>query len=153
MTRYIIELQADVDTAGIDAHELERVAERALEAENVAKPAELSVMLADDATVRELNHRYRDTDAATDVLSFSQAEGDDFAQPEGTAPHLGDVIISVDTARRQATEFGVPLQDEVAHLLVHGVLHLLGYDHEAPDDERVMRLREDAILGSAAHHH
>ena len=153
MTRYIIELQADVDTAGIDSHELERVAERALEAEGVAKPTELSVMLADDATVRELNHRYRDTDAATDVLSFSQAEGDDFAQPEGTAPHLGDVIISVDTARRQAAEFGVPLQDEVAHLLVHGVLHLLGYDHEAPDDERVMRLREDAVLGDSAHHH
>ena len=153
MTRYIIELQADVDTAGIDSHELERVAERALEAEGVAKPAELSVMLADDATVRELNHRYRDTDATTDVLSFSQAEGDDFAQPEGTAPHLGDVIISVDTARRQAAEFGVPLQDEVAHLLVHGVLHLLGYNHEAPDEERVMRLREDAILGASAHHH
>jgi probable rRNA maturation factor len=153
MTRYIIELQADVDTAGIDAQELEHVAERALEAENVAKPAELSVMLADDATVRELNHRYRDTDAPTDVLSFSQAEGDDFAQPEGTAPHLGDVIISVDTARRQAAEHAIPLQVEVAHLLVHGVLHLLGYDHEAPDDERVMRIREDAILGASAHHH
>lgn len=152
MTRYIIELQADVDTAGLDAHALERLAARALEAEGVAMPSELSVMLADDTTVHELNRTYRGTDAPTDVLSFSQAEGDDFAQPEGTAPHLGDVIISIDTARRQAAEYGVSLQDEVAHLLVHGVLHLLGYDHQEPEDAQAMRLQEDAILGTAHHH-
>jgi len=152
VTRYIIELQAEADTAGVDTHELERLAARALEAEGVPKPSELSVMLADDATVHELNRTYRGTDAPTDVLSFSQAEGDDFAQPEGTAPHLGDVIISVDTARRQAAEYGVSLQDEVSHLLVHGVLHLLGYDHEEPEDAQAMQLQEDAILGEAHHH-
>ncbi|HYM14863.1 MAG TPA: rRNA maturation RNase YbeY [Dehalococcoidia bacterium] len=152
MTRYIIELQAEGETAGIDARELERVAERTLQAEEVAKPAELSVLLADDATVRELNHRYRGTDAATDVLSFSQAEGEGFAQPEGTAPHLGDVVISVDTARRQAAEAGASLQDEVAHLLVHGVLHLLGYDHEEADEAAAMRAREDAVLGQEHRH-
>jgi probable rRNA maturation factor len=152
VTRYIIELQADVDTAGIDAHALERLAERALEAEGVAAPAELSILLADDPTVHELNRTYRDTDAPTDVLSFAQDEGDAFARPEGAARHLGDVVISVDTARRQAAEYMVTLQDEVSHLLVHGVLHLLGYDHEEPDDAQAMRLQEERVLG-AAHHH
>ncbi len=152
MTRYIIELQADVDTAGIDAHALERLAERALEAEGVAAPAELSILLADDPTVHELNRTYRRTDAPTDVLSFAQGEGDGFAQPEGAARHLGDVVISVDTARRQAAEYKLTLQDEVSHLLVHGILHLLGYDHEQPDDAQAMRLQEERVLG-AAHHH
>jgi len=149
---YVIELQHEVDVAGIDTLALERLASRALEAESVAAPAELSILLADDATIHELNRTYRDTDAPTDVLSFAQGEGDAFAQPEGTARHLGDVAISVDTARRQAADYAVTLQDELAHLLVHGILHLLGYDHEQPDDAAAMRLQEERVLG-AAHHH
>ncbi|MBI5283639.1 MAG: rRNA maturation RNase YbeY [Chloroflexi bacterium] len=149
---YLIELQSEADIAGVDTQALERLAERALEVEEVAAPAELSILLADDPTVHELNRTYRDTDAPTDVLSFAQGEGDDFAQPEGTARHLGDVVISIDTARRQAAEYKLELQDEVSHLLVHGVLHLLGYDHEAPEDADVMRLQEERILG-APHHH
>jgi len=152
MRRYIIELQAEAEVSSIDAHELERMAERVLAAEGVAMPAELSVMLADDATVRELNRTYRGIDAATDVLSFSQQEGEAFVGPAGAAPHLGDVIISVDTARRQAAQAGVSLQDEVSHLLVHGVLHLLGYDHEEPEDAQAMRLQEEAMLGGAHRH-
>jgi len=152
MSGYVIELQAEVNTEGIDAHDLERLAHRALEAEDVARPAELSIVLSGDATVQKLNRDYRDTDAPTDVLSFAQSEGDDFARPDDVSHHLGDVIISVETARRQANEYRLPLQDEVAHLLVHGILHLLGYDHELTEDEQVMRAREDAILG-AAHHH
>jgi probable rRNA maturation factor len=149
---YVIELQAEVDAFGIDTHELERLAHRALEAEDVARPAELSIVLADDATVQALNREYRDTDAPTDVLSFAQTEGEAFARSEEASPHLGDVIISIDTARRQAAEYGLSLQDEVSHLLVHGVLHLLGYDHIAAEEERVMREREEAVLGSAEHH-
>ncbi len=152
MAMYLIEVQHDVDVAGIDVQALERVATRVLEAEAVASPAELSVLLADDGTVRELNRAYRATDATTDVLSFAQSEGVPFAQPEGTATHLGDIIISIDTAREQAQSFGQTLQDEVCHLLVHGVLHLLGYDHEAPEDAELMRAHEDAILGTAHHH-
>lgn len=152
MSGYLVELQADDDDAEVDTHALEQLAARALETEGVAKPSELSVVLADDATVQALNREYRDTDAPTDVLSFAQREGDDFARPDDAPPHLGDVIISIETARRQATEYNVSLQDEVSHLLVHGILHLLGFDHEDPADEREMRAREDAILG-AAHHH
>jgi probable rRNA maturation factor len=142
-----------VEIAGVDAHALERMAAHALAVEDVERPAELSVVFTGDAAIRELNRTYRDTDAATDVLSFSQAEGEAFAVPDGETPHLGDVIISLETARRQADEHGLALQDEVAHLLVHGILHLLGYDHEAPDDEIVMRAHEHAILGAQAHHH
>jgi hypothetical protein len=69
---YLIELQSEADIAGVDTHALERLAERALEVEDVAAPAELSIMLADDPTVHELNRTYRDTDAPTDVLSFAQ---------------------------------------------------------------------------------
>jgi probable rRNA maturation factor len=129
------------------------VAAHTLALEHVHRPAELSVVLTDDATIQQLNKAYRATDGPTDVLSFSQAEGEAFAVPDGETPHLGDVIISVDTARSQAGEFGLPLQDEIAHLLVHGILHLLGYDHEDADDESVMRAHEDAILGADAHHH
>ena len=151
MSGYFIELQAD-DVTDIDAHALEQLAHRALEAEDVEEASELSIVLADDDTVQALNREYRGTDAPTDVLSFAQSEGDDFARSDDASPHLGDVIISMDTARRQAEEFHVPLQDEVAHLLLHGVLHLLGYDHEEPDEEQEMRAREEEILG-AAHHH
>jgi probable rRNA maturation factor len=149
---YLIELQQDIETDGVDAHALERTAAHALHLECVPAPAELSVLLADDVAVRELNRQYRHTDAATDVLSFSQAEGEEFAIPDGETPHLGDVVISVDTARRQAAEYGIPLQDELAHLVVHGVLHLLGYDHQDADGEEVMRAHEDAVLGGAHHH-
>src|SRR6476469_3501208 len=102
MTTYLIELQSETDTAGIDTHHLEQLALRALETESVPQTSELSILLADDATVRELNRTYRHTDATTDVLSFSQSEGDAFARPADAAAHLGDVIISIDTARRQA---------------------------------------------------
>jgi len=152
MTGYIIELQCEADDAGIDRHALERLADHALRAESVPQPSELSIVLADDGVVRELNRAYRDHDETTDVLSFAQAEGETFARGDEAAPHLGDVVISLDTARRQAREYGQSPQDEVAHLLVHGILHLLGYDHAEPDDERVMRAREDAILGGAHHH-
>lgn len=149
---YVVEVQTDVETDGVDTSALEQLAARALEAEAVTRPSELSIVLTDDAAVRELNRTYRGVDAPTDVLSFAQSEGGEFALPEGEAPHLGDVIISLGTARRQAAEYGLALQDEVSHLLVHGVLHLLGYDHEQPQDAQNMRAHEDAILGEAHHH-
>lgn len=108
-------------------------------------------MLTDDAAIRDLNRRYRRRNVPTDVLSFAQREGAAFARPGDAAPHLGDVVISVETARRQAREHRLALREEVAHLLVHGILHLLGYDHVRKRDEAVMRAREDAILGRAHH--
>jgi probable rRNA maturation factor len=151
--KYDVELQHDGDIEGLDIGALERMAAHALTVEAAATPSELSILITDDATLRELNRTYLGVDSPTDVLSFSQTEGEEFAVPDGETPHMGDVIISVETARRQALEHGLALQDEAAHLLVHGILHLLGYDHEDPDDAAVMRSHEDAILGVHAHHH
>lgn len=151
MSTYIIELQCEVDDTGIDRQALERLAMRALETEQVPKPAELSIVLADDPTVHELNRTYRNTDAPTDVLSFSQLDGEQFTRPEGNTQHLGDIVISVETAARQAAQYRQTLQQELEHLLVHGVLHLIGYDHETPEDAAAMQLQEDEVLGAPQH--
>lgn len=123
------------------------LARRTLAADN-APSSELSIAITDDDTVRELNRRFRGDDAPTDVLSFEMGGSDVFVGGDGL---LGEVIISYPTAARQAEEAGHPVEDELAHLLVHGVLHLLGYDHESPKDGRQMRAREEALLGRAAH--
>ena len=104
--------------------------------------AELSLLLVSDAEMRKLNRQWRGRDRTTDVLAFAQREG------AGGAPGglLGDVVISVDTARRQAAERGHPLTVEGERLLIHGVLHLLGYDHERSAAEaRRMQRRERAL--------
>lgn len=108
---------------------LRRLAIRALEATGAA-PAEIGVLVCDDATIRSLNRRYRARDAATDVLAFPSRT----AQPEGP-PYLGDVAISLETAARQARTAGVTLARELQQLLLHGVLHLCGYDHETDAGE------------------
>lgn len=106
--------------------------------------AELSVSLVSDAEIRALNRQWRKKDKATDVLSFPAGD-----LPKGTpAPRpLGDVIISVDTARRVAAEERVPVKDEVARYLAHGILHLLGYDHErGPREAKKMAALEEKLL-------
>ena len=105
--------------------------------------AELSVVLVSDRRMRRLNREWRGRDRTTDVLSFSQREGDG-PSPDGL---LGDVIISVDSARRQAAARGESLAREGERLLIHGLLHLLGYDHErsAPEARRMQR-KERALL-------
>jgi len=106
------------------------------------RDAELSVLLCSDAVMRGLNRAWRGVDRPTDVLAFAQHEGPGGA-PAGL---LGDVAISVDTARRQAAERRVSLGRECERLLVHGVLHLLGYDHErSPAEARRMQRRERAL--------
>lgn len=103
---------------------------------------ELSVLLTDDATIHPLNRDWRGKDRPTDVLSFSQIEGE--AVP-GAPLVLGDVIISLETASRQAAERGHSLDREVQILLVHGIVHLLGYDHEEDDEAEEMEAIERAI--------
>ena len=104
---------------------------------------EVTVVFVDDAKIRELNRAHREVDAPTDVLSYPTFEPDDvaegFVMPE--IPHLGDVIISVETAQRQATEQGHSLVQEVKTLAAHGVTHLLGYDH--PTEEAWERFRSN----------
>ena len=108
-------------------------------------------MLTDDAEIRELNHTWRGYDSATDVLSFALQEGED---AEFAGELLGDIVISVETASQQAVskehrgrvEGDAPgdwtLDDEIAFLVVHGLLHLLGHDHGEPEEEALMRAEE-----------
>jgi len=142
----LVAVDDKIDTV-IDDERLERLARVALEREGFA-PSELCVMITDDATVRELNRTYAGEDASTDVLAFSLREGEEFAAPDGVI-RLGEVIISYPTARRQAEEAGWSIDDEVDHLLVHGVLHLVGYDHAAAADEERMQAREQELLAAA----
>ncbi len=103
-------------------------------------PAELSVLVVDDARVMELNRDWRDKPEPTDVLSFPQQEG---SPTEGV---LGDIVISLDTAARQASEHGHDLPTELRVLLVHGLCHLMGHDHHDPDAARAMSEAEGALL-------
>ncbi len=101
--------------------------------------SELSIALVDDAEIADLNRRYRGRSRPTDVLAFSQLEGE-HVQRRGAL--LGDVVIGVEVATRQARSRHRALDDEVARLLIHGTLHLLGHDHERDDEARAMRVEE-----------
>ena len=118
---------------------LRRRADKMLVAREVTA-AELSIALVDDITIQQLNRDYRNQDKPTDVLAFAMSEGEQLPTAEDELQLLGDVIISVPTARRQAEERGRPLLDELTMLLAHGLLHLLGYDHDTDATEREMIL-------------
>ena len=128
---------------------LQRAGNRLLRSERLYG-AEVSVLLTDDTVVHELNFQYRGYDKPTDVLSFAQletAEGAPQAPEIGKIPEtLGDVIISVDTAERQARRNGVTLDQELSLLTVHGILHLIGYEDETEAGAEKMRQREKEIL-------
>ena len=123
----------------------------------------LALVVADDETVRELNRRYRGMDEVTDVLAFSPThqghyEGEGEPPPLDAVPFpdvglgqepLGDVVISFPQAERQAAEAGHPVQRELATLVIHGILHLLGHDHAEPEEERVMLARQQEALEQA----
>lgn len=107
-------------------------------------PAEACIALSDDATVQELNARFRGKDKPTNVLSFPAQEG--FADPERTARPLGDVVLAQETVAREAAEQGVPAAHHLQHLVVHGLLHLLAFDHETDADAGEMEGLEVEIL-------
>ncbi|HEU4965519.1 MAG TPA: rRNA maturation RNase YbeY [Bacilli bacterium] len=117
---------------------------------------DVAVSLVDDDTIQELNRTYRQKDVPTDVLSFAMQESagnePEIHFAEGAEANvdnmLGDIIISVPTAKRQAVDYGHSLQREMAFLAVHGFLHLIGYDHMTEEDEKDMFARQDAILES-----
>ena len=121
-----------------------------LEYEDFGRSAEVSVTFVNDAGMRIINQRYRGVDSATDVLSFpiiSDEDGDSDVDSSNGAAMLGDIVISLERARRQAAQYGHSYTREVAFLTVHSVLHLLGYDHLTSEaDDADMRRRQDAVL-------
>lgn len=122
------------NSARLPARQILRIAKIMLEVLGLEK-AELSVLLTDDRTIHALNREHRNKDRPTDVLAFPQ---DDGTPPPGTTRLLGDVVISLDTAARQAEARKRPLEAEVRFLLAHGLLHLVGYDHASPAQKRTM---------------
>lgn len=131
----------DVRRSGVNASALKAVACKLLHAVD-EDGSSLSLMLVDDVAIRELNREHRGQDKATDVLSFP-IDGASSTRESPEPEHLlGDVVISVDTARRQAADYDAPLQRELYRLLIHGILHVLGHDHEEPMERRIMRSEE-----------
>ncbi len=102
----------------------------------------VSVHKIEDEKMRELNHEYRDIDETTDVLSFSMEEGEQFAPVDD----LGDIFISVPQVKKQAKEQQVSPEEEFKRVLIHGVLHLLGYDHQQPEESKEMFSLQKKIL-------
>ena len=145
-----VHMQSQVRRITFDQVRLERSA-RAILSDVGEMSAELGILFVGDQRMRGLNRRYRGKDRTTDVLAFAMREA---ARPQVSylmPDMLGDVVISIPTARRQAKEAGRSLDEELACLLVHGILHLCGYDHERGEKEaRRMHRRERMILRSIA---
>jgi len=157
--RHYIPVTADVPGAASQGNcaLIRRAIRTALEAENVAVPCEVDVLLTGDAGIHQINLDMRNVDRPTDVLSFpefdlvpgqppTEADGELVDPATGLVP-LGDMVISMERVKAQAKEYGHTNRRELAYLVVHSVLHLLGYDHldEGPQKAR-MREREEAIM-------
>ena len=115
------------------------------------RDVEISVSLADDKTIHALNKKYRGKDTPTNVLSFAALDAGENqpASPVCALPcALGDIVIAFETAKRESEAMIVPFRDHYTHLLIHGTLHLLGYDHEQENDAKVMERLEISILSS-----
>ena len=140
--------------AGDWAEDAEWLAERAALAalgaayDDEEGPAELSVVLADDELVHRLNREYRGKDKPTNVLSFALTEAEEPEAQEGVPVMLGDVILAYETVAREASEQGKSFKDHMTHLVMHGVLHLLGYDHETDDEAEEMEALETRLLAT-----
>jgi probable rRNA maturation factor len=144
-----VDVQTALRFAGeVDEELLRRVTAETLRHEGIEGEIALSVLITDDEAVRELNRQFRDVDAPTDVLAFGSGEEGDFVTAPGEPAYLGDVVISYPRAVAQAEEYGHSINRELALLAVHGVLHLLGYDHMSEAERTEMWARQNEILES-----
>jgi probable rRNA maturation factor len=134
----------------VDRGWIKKIVRQVLKAEGVAPPYEVSLVFTDSETVQRLNRDYRGIDEPTDVLAFymlpQKGVDSSFALPPDGVTRLGEVIISYPQAVAQAKEQGHSLERELALLVIHGVLHLLGYDHEESGEGKKMREREQELL-------
>jgi probable rRNA maturation factor len=121
---------------------LERAAQEVITTLQPGLVTDLTIVLSDDEHLQELNRQFLDIDSPTDVLSFPSDEVD----PDSEIPYLGDVIISIQQAQLQAKAIQHPLEDELRLLVVHGVLHLMGYDHAEPEEQETMWALQANIL-------
>jgi probable rRNA maturation factor len=155
MTEHAITIAIEGPCAALAGEdELRATVLRALEAEGVAGPVALTVVVVDDATIHDLNRRFLDHDEPTDVITFpldgDAGDGAGFVLPgEGAFRQLGEIYVSCERAAAQSGDWGGDPAREVRFLVVHGVLHLLGWDDATPEDRARMLARQEAILAGA----
>ena len=160
---YEISIELDGAARGVDASPVRALIARALEAEGLAAAA-VALLFAGDELLLRLNREHRGVEDFTDVLAFPAAEGETAPRddPRGgdasgdcdddePPPFLGDIAVSAPAVRRQAEAAGLSFEAELRHVVLHGLLHLLGYDHDAAEDAVAMREREESLLGPAIH--
>lgn len=129
---------------------IEKVVSTVLEMEQIKKKLDVYITLTNNENIRKINAEHRQIDKATDVLSFpmfDRSEIDSLKIDDEMEDILGDIIVSVEKVREQAEEYGHSFERELAYLVTHGMLHLLGYDHMIDEEKVVMRKREEEILG------
>lgn len=131
---------------------IRKVIEKTLEIECMRENFQVSVILVDDIQIQEINKEYREIDSPTDVLSFPLLEGGELEKNASSLDIdtgeivLGDIAISLERAEEQSRDYGHSMEREISYLTVHGMLHLLGFDHEEDDDRKVMREKEESVL-------
>ena len=133
----------------IDEEGLRQLAMSVLQAEGVTGPLEVGVVITTDEEVHALNREYLGHDYKTDVISFGMEDDRDFITPSERPPYLGDIAISYERAAEQAPEYGHSTATEVATLMVHGLLHLLGYDDTNEADREKMHARQSELLANS----
>jgi len=137
-----VDIRNPQDKVRLSESKILRCARAALKSMSEDK-AELGLLFVDDSYIKRLNWKYRKVNSRTDVLAFAMREGQGLPKDSQI---LGDVVISAETAKREAKNRGIALQDELNLYVVHGVLHLLGYDDENPRERKKMRAKEKEIL-------
>jgi probable rRNA maturation factor len=149
---YEISIELDSSTRVLDPVPIKALIEQVLVEEGVAACA-VALLFAGDELLLRLNREYRSREECTDVLAFPAEEGETLPQDEDESPllFLGDIAVSVPAVSRQADAAGLIFDDELFHVVLHGLLHLLGYDHVDANDAAMMNEREEAILGDGIH--
>lgn len=157
---YVDNRQSKIDITEAEVEELKKVINNALVEEEVTIPCEVSLVFVDNEEIREINNETRGIDRATDVLSFPMLDYEnkkvfkecykdfdfDITYKDGNELVIGDIVLSLERAKEQSIEYNHSFQRESSYLVVHSVLHLLGYDHMEEDDKKIMRKREEEIL-------
>lgn len=150
MAKYLVSVELDV-AEDVDTTALRELAEQVMAGEEVAPETALNILVTGDEQIRRMNREFLGIDEPTDVLSFPD-EADDFVQGVATDVLLGDIAISLPTATRQASVNAIPVELELSHLLVHGILHLCGWDHgESEESGTRMRTREEWYVPGVKH--
>ncbi|MGC9522528.1 MAG: rRNA maturation RNase YbeY [Anaerolineae bacterium] len=147
MTHHLVDVQVEEQVGDVDTTPIENAARLTLMSHPLDEPCELVIVISDDAALEDLNRRFRGVGHPTDVLAFPDDTRGPFSAGDGGAPrYLGDIVISLERAREQAEEAGGTLDQELQLLTVHGVLHLLGYDHGNEQEREQMWAIQSEIL-------